>query len=85
MLKRYWITFETIPNPTPLNLGCGVTAQSRDDALDLLNRRVFSGSQLPKISAWIENVDVSTLSKKVQPNIGDVTVRGIWFPLGFES
>jgi hypothetical protein len=84
ILKRYWFTFERSTSPTPLNLGCGVTAHSYDDALALLRERVFCGKAMPHISGYIEDVDVSTLDPKhVLPNIGLVVSRGIWFPHGF--
>ena len=79
MLKRYWFTFEESHRPSPLNLGCGVSARDFNDALVLLRKRI--PAQL-RIRHCTEDVDVSTLdSAHVLPNIGDVTRRGIWFPL----
>jgi hypothetical protein len=38
---------------------------------------------MPKIIEIQEDVDVSKLDPKhVVPNIGSVTIRGIWFPMG---
>ncbi len=86
LLKRYWFHFEKFANPTPLNLGCGVTANNYDDARDLLRERVFAGKELPNIVGCTEDVDVSSLDHKhVLPNIGRVTVRGIWFPQGYQE
>lgn len=85
-LRRFWFNFEKLGNPTPLNLGCGVTAYDYDDATSLLRDRVFVGQELPMIAGCIEDIDVSTLDEKhVLPNMGLVTVRGIWFPLGYEE
>lgn len=85
MLRRYWFVFEKFSMPTPLNLGCGVTAHDYDDALTLLQERVFLEGNFPAIVEQIEDVDVSTLDKNhILPNIGMVTRRGIWFPLGYE-
>ena len=82
-LTRYWIVFERSATPTPLNLGCGVTAYDRHDAEELVRERAFAGRPIPKIVQVLENVDVSTLDQRhVAPNLGDVTVRGVWFPLG---
>lgn len=82
-LTRYWITFERLANPTPLNLGCGVTAFSREDALEIVRERAFAGRTMPKIVDVLEDIDVSTLDPKhIAPNIGSVTSRGIWFPIG---
>ncbi len=83
-LKRYWFSFEKSGVPTPLNLGCGVTAYGYDDAITLLHKHVFGTENLPPIVQCVEDVDVSTLDQKhVLPNIGLVTVRGMWFPQGY--
>ena len=83
VLKRYWFQFELIDAPSALNLGCGITAYSRDDALTILRERVFRGGDSPRIVNVQEDVDVSTLDPKhVLGNIGLVVDRGVWFPLG---
>jgi hypothetical protein len=83
LLTRYWITFERLAKPTPLNLGCGVTAFGCEDALEIVRDRAFAGRVMPKIIEIQEDVDVSKLDPKhVVPNIGSVTIRGIWFPMG---
>lgn len=85
-LRRYWFSFEKSSRPTPLNLGCGVTAYDYDDAVKILRERVFVGKEFQKILGYIEDIDVSTLDPKhVLPNTGLVTVRGIWFPKGYED
>jgi hypothetical protein len=85
-LKRYWFQFEKSDKPNPLNLGCGVTAFDYDDAIDLLRQRVFAGKEMPRIVGHREDVDVRTLDNKhILPNIGSVTIRGIWFPRGYEE
>jgi hypothetical protein len=85
-LKRYWFSFENLGKPSALNLGCGVTAYGYDDAINLLRERVFAGKELPRIVGCNEDLDVSTLDQKhVLPNIGLVTVRGIWFPQGYDE
>jgi hypothetical protein len=85
-LRRYWFEFRhTIHAPHPLGtlLGCGVTAFSHEDALQLLRERVFVGDPLPPIRRCVEDVDVSTLDPgHVLPNTADPTRRGVWFPLG---
>jgi hypothetical protein len=83
-LRRYWFDFEAIAEPSPLNLGCGVTAHDYDDAVALLTSHVLSGQPLLRIRRVLSDIDISTLDEKhVLPNIGSVLVRGIWFPLGF--
>jgi hypothetical protein len=86
LLRRYWIRFEAFATPTPLNLGCGVTAFDKDDAIGLLHSRVFTEKEVPKVIEIIEDGDVSTLNAgHVRPNMGLVTFRGIWFPLGYDE
>jgi hypothetical protein len=82
-LTRYWFSFDRLSGPNRLRLGCGVTAVNYEDALALLSQRLSKPS-LETIVQCTENIDVSTLDPRhILPNIGDVTVRGIWFPRGF--
>ncbi|MGH9896159.1 MAG: hypothetical protein ACREA0_30045 [bacterium] len=61
-----------------------MSAYTYADALNLIRERVFAGADVPEIAKVIEDVDVSTLdANHVLPNMGLVTVRGIWFPLGY--
>jgi hypothetical protein len=86
LLHRYWFTFEPLGRPTRLNLGCGVTAYSREDAETLLREHVFKKEEMPRVSSVVEDVDVRTLDQNhVVPNMGVVSLRGIWFPLGYEQ
>ena len=84
---RYWFKFRlSIEDNPPLGtlLGCGVTAATKDKALAMLKRSVFKNRELPEIDECIENVDVSTLEENhVRPNMGNPTITGIWFPLGY--
>jgi hypothetical protein len=88
-LRRYWFEFRhTIHDPHPVGtlLGCGVTAFSREDALQLLDERVFGRQPLPSIRRRVEDVDVSALDPgHVLPNMADPTWRGVWFPLGYDG
>jgi hypothetical protein len=84
-LKRYWFTFPRSSRPTALNIGCGVTAYTYGDAVNLLRERVFGGME-PNFIGFKENVDVGDLDKShVIPNMGLVIVRGVWFPLGYDE
>jgi hypothetical protein len=87
-LRRYWFTFEwkdQDERPLGALLGIGVTASDRADAESLLRERVFRKSELPLISSTIEDVDISRLDQDhVIPNMGNVLVRGVWFPQGYE-
>lgn len=83
-LTRFWFRFEPSSEPTPLNLGVGVTAWTYADAIALLKEHVFPKANLPPIIGTEENVDISTLDPKhVLPNIGIVVQRGVWFPRGY--
>jgi hypothetical protein len=80
-LKRFWFNFEKTPSPSAVNIGCGVTAFDRADAEWLLKTSIFKGKTFPAITDCIENIDVSKLdTRHVLPNIGQVAIRGIWFP-----
>jgi len=86
LLRRYWFEFEPLSKPSPLNLGCGVTAYSYEDAVALMgelvfNQPPFSEDPPPKIVRVLEDVDVSKLDQgHVIPNMGLVVDRGVWFP-----
>ena len=88
MLKRYWIRFKDNPGYSGLHevfgLGVGVTAFNIEDAKAILTEKMFSKG-LPKICCINENVKYDDLDKgHVHPNMGVITNRGIWFPLGFK-
>ncbi len=82
MLTRFWFAFDRSDRlPLGATMGCGVTAFTRDDAVSLLREKVFHAIPLPPLTKVIESVDVSTLDAgHVLPNMGDPTIRGVWFP-----
>jgi len=85
-MKRYWFEFDGIDIPGGVRMGCGVTAFNQDDAINLMNERIFKSIPFPPIRKVVENVDVSTLDKgHVLPNMLPPNIRGIWFPLGFNE
>jgi len=80
-LVRFWFEFERSSTPAILNIGCGVTARDYNDALSFLKEHVFIGREIPTITRFVENVDISTLDERhVLPNLGIASVRGVWFP-----
>ena len=83
-LHRFWFTFKKTQPFSPLNIGCGVTAYHYEDALEILKSTVFSGKPMLEINSVAEDVDVQALDQNhVIPNMGLVTNRGVWFPLGY--
>jgi hypothetical protein len=83
-LTRYWLTFVDLePGPSALRIGCGVSAYSKEDVMRLLQARVFKEKPLPSIGAIVEDIDVTQLDTRVVSNMGVVSERGIWFPLGY--
>ncbi|WP_411884879.1 hypothetical protein [Polaromonas sp. YR568] len=71
-LHRFWFSFQNLPPFSVLNVGCGVTAYTYDDAVQILKNQVFQQS-LPACSV-IEDIDISTLDENlVRPNLGVVT------------
>ena len=84
-LRRFWVRFEQLPRPTAINLGCGVTALSLNDALSIIQERVFGDDPCPSIVECIEDVSLEQIEQKhARPNIGNVLRRGVWFPQGFD-
>ena len=84
MLRRYWIHLRNADQFAGLRMGCGVTAFDLDDALILLQTHVV-GDQSLDVETVIEDVDVRALDPShVLPNMGVVTRRDIWIPLGYQ-
>jgi hypothetical protein len=81
MLHRYWFTFVSIDKASPLNLGCGATAQSASEAEKMIHELVFPLFGERKINDIVEDIDLDALDQNhVIPNIGNTAVKGIWFP-----
>jgi hypothetical protein len=75
-----------MPTPTAINLGCGVTAFNRENALALLQRRVFGAIGIPPVVEVIEDITRAGLDPKhVVPNLGKLEERGVWFPQGYDD
>lgn len=85
-LHRFWFQFErdALGHSAAMVTGCGVTAWSVHDAMNLLSTRVFHGRPVPAIRSVKVDVDPATLdATQVVPHMGSTDVRGIWFPLGY--
>lgn len=85
-LMRFWFEFETNFNfPPGIVIGCGVTAFSYDDAIKLMDEKIFYNSKRPPFKKIIENVNIYELDQgHVVPNMKPIVNYGIWFPLGFD-
>jgi hypothetical protein len=87
-LHRYWFRFDLTlddRHPSGVLAGCGITAFSYDDALQILRERVFKDQDVPPITERREDVDVSSLDQgHVVPNMMSPDKRGVWFPQGYE-
>ena len=88
-LKRYWFEFEidcAFNYTAGIGRGCGVTAIDYEDAIKMMEEKMFTEIRSPRILKTIENIDIRQLDQKhVIPNMGVVVQRGIWFPLGYEE
>lgn len=84
-MRRFWFTFDRSQTlPAGVAYGCGVTTFNYDDALKILQEKVFVEASMPRPESVTEDVDVSRLDPgHVRPNMGDPTSRGVWFPLGY--
>lgn len=82
MLHRYWLKFTPSTSPSVLNLGCGITAYDKEDAMRIFKAEVVPIFGSREISEITEDIDVSTLDHgHVRPNMGTPSNRGVWFPL----
>jgi hypothetical protein len=96
-MKPYWIKFEPMevrrftPEgsgevshcvPSPFNLSMGVTARDEADAI-YLAQFVLGDRNIASISPV---TDIDALDHgHVLPNMGNVFVRGVWWPRGYEG
>ncbi len=87
-MKRFWFEFENIGYenlPAGVVIGCGITSNNYDDAIQILSEKVFKNYPIPKIVKLVEDIDISTLDTgHVKSNMSSPNLRGVWFPLGYE-
>ncbi len=82
MLHRYWLKFVRSAKPSILNIGCGITAHDREDAMRIFQNEVVPVYGNAEIAEVLEDIDISTLDEAhVRPNMGIPSNRGVWFPL----
>ncbi len=81
---RYWIEFSDPLLGNAIGLGCGISALDEAQARQILEQQVFSKLGHLQIKSIQSDIDIGSLNQnKVIPNMGDVTVIGVWFPHGF--
>jgi hypothetical protein len=81
MLRRYWISFTSIEKSSPLNLGCGVTAKTKDEAMSMVRDWVFPLFGEGEFANVVEDIEIDSLDQgHILPNIGNPAVSGVWFP-----
>lgn len=72
LLHRFWFK-------TSNHYGIGVTAYSREDALELIKNAEYLRDE--NIESVVDDVDIRTLDQgQVIPNMGPPNFRGVWFP-----
>ena len=88
MYKRFWFEFDidvAWNYPLGIGRGCGVTAVDLDEAIKIMDQKIFSEIKRPTIKRIVEDVDISTLDQgHVIPNMKAPIYRGIWYPLGYD-
>jgi len=86
--RRFWFEFDietAFSFPPGIGIGCGVTGIDLDDAVGIMDRKVFGEIKRPPFKKVIEDIDIRTLDQgHVIPNMHPPISRGIWFPLGYD-
>ena len=81
---KFWFTFKSPPKFNPLGIGCGVTAYSYEDALQILKEKLFPSTGTLEVSEALSDFDMRLLDGgHVLPNMENAFQRGIWFPKGY--
>jgi hypothetical protein len=83
MTRPYWVRFELQTTPSPYNLGVGVTADSEEDARQILAAVMQDAPPVTSVNPINELRDLD--QGHVAPNMGNWFLRGIWFPPGYEN
>lgn len=89
MYTRFWFEFKRSPENESFLMahcvfvGCGVTAESEEAAIELIRSKIF-GDQPFEITRVIPNIAIPDLEQNhVRPNMEpNFFIRGIWYPPG---
>ena len=66
LLTRFWFEFQIEDLgklPGGIGYGCGVSGFDYDDAINILQEKVFKNIEIPKIVRFIENVNINELDQ----------------------
>ena len=81
-MHPYWIVFARQQTPTLFNRGVGVTANSEEDAREILAATIKGAPLVVSVTLVKDMRDLD--QGHVTPNMGNWFRRGIWFPMGYE-
>jgi hypothetical protein len=91
-LRRFWIKLDVVFgdwHPAGMLLGCGVTAYSVEDAINLIQSDVYKEKPAHSIRLMIEDVQFSQIDRNHvlinMPAISVIEKRGIWFPKSYSK
>jgi len=88
LYKRFWFEFKidsAFNYPPGIGFGCGVTAVDYNDAIKILDEKVFTVTERPPFKRVVEDVDIRELDQgHVIPNMNPPIYRGVWYPLGYD-
>jgi hypothetical protein len=83
-IKLVWNNLSDVP--AGAKIGIGVTAESPTEAIRLVSFLMFSNKKIPYEYLIAEIPSIQELDQKhVIPNMGNILIKGIWFPLGYEG
>jgi hypothetical protein len=77
-MRPYWLDLEKSATPSGTNLGVGITAYSEEDARTIFANK-FGSEQIVRVIRVIRTID-DIEQNHVRPNMGNLLVRGIWWP-----
>lgn len=83
-LRRFWFEFVDEGDGCRLPFGCGVTAETQEEALSFVADTYLAGRR-PVVRKVVEDVDVGELAEELEQlvrplRLGAPTVPGIWYP-----
>lgn len=88
LYRRFWFEFEINSAFNVLfgiGYGCGETAIDLDDAIAMMNRKIFTEIKMPPIKRIVENENIRTLDHgHIISGLKPPIYRETWFPMGYD-